>query len=74
WTMSLPIAAHSERSHDGRSAMPHTQTSGSPPRKGAKRSVRDDPQYKEIKKMIEDFPPEKMDLLKTYIQRWLRPQ
>jgi|GEM_PF-935731 len=53
--------------------MPHSHLSRSQAREVPKRTVRDDPQYKEIKKMIEDFPPEKMDLLKTYIQRWLRP-
>ncbi len=54
--------------------MPQTQTSRPQIRKTAKRSLKDDPRYEEIKKMIEEFPPDKMDLLKTYIQRWLSPQ
>jgi len=35
-------------------------------------SFRDDPRYEEIKRIIENWPPEKMDKLKNYIQRWLR--
>lgn len=54
--------------------MHNLHSSGSQARKALKRSVKDDPQYKEIKRMIEDFPAEKMDLLKVYIQRWLRPR
>ncbi len=36
------------------------------------RRFRDDPKYDEIKKMIEDFPSEKMEQLRLYIERWLR--
>jgi hypothetical protein len=36
------------------------------------RPIRDDPKYDEIKKIIEKFPPEQMDRLKRYIQRWIR--
>lgn len=35
------------------------------------RPLRDDPRYDEIKKMIEEFPEERLDELKRYIQRWL---
>ncbi len=34
-------------------------------------SLRDDPRYPEIKKIIEEFPPEKMEKLKRYIRQWL---
>lgn len=54
--------------------MPQTETSRPQLRNASKGSIRDDPRYEEIKKMIEEFPPDKMDLLKTYIQRWLTPQ
>jgi hypothetical protein len=33
---------------------------------------RDDPNYLEIKKMIENFPADRMKQLKMYIERWLR--
>jgi hypothetical protein len=36
------------------------------------RSLREDPRYNEIKRMIDDFPPDKMEKLKNYIKRWLR--
>ena len=32
--------------------------------------LRDDPRYDEFKKILEDFPPEKMEELKTFIKRW----
>ncbi len=34
-------------------------------------SLRDHPRFEEIKRLIEAFPPDKMDRLKTYINRWL---
>lgn len=37
-------------------------------------SLRDDPRYDEIKRIIENWPPEKMDKLRAYIQRWLRAE
>ncbi|MBI4964711.1 MAG: hypothetical protein HY913_15635 [Desulfomonile tiedjei] len=36
------------------------------------RRLREDPRYDEIKRIIEDFPADKMEKLKDYIQRWLR--
>ncbi|MEW6139983.1 MAG: hypothetical protein AB1733_17300 [Thermodesulfobacteriota bacterium] len=36
------------------------------------RSLREDPRYDEIRKLIEDFPPEHMEKLRLYIERWLR--
>jgi hypothetical protein len=42
------------------------------PPSGPHRPLRDDPKYDEIKKMIEDFPRERLEELKRYIQRWLR--
>ncbi len=33
--------------------------------------LHDDPRYMEIKKIIEDFPPEKLKLLKKYIESWI---
>jgi hypothetical protein len=37
-----------------------------------KSRFRDDPNYLEIKKMIENFPEDRMKQLKMYIERWLR--
>ena len=34
------------------------------------RPLRDDPRYDELKKILENFPPEKMEELKTFIKRW----
>ena len=34
------------------------------------RPLRDDPRYNELKKILENFPPEKMEELKTFIKRW----
>ena len=36
------------------------------------RSLREDPRYAEIKQMIDDFPAERMDQLRSFINRWLR--
>lgn len=36
------------------------------------RSLREDPRYAEIKKMIEEMPPEMLGKLRLYIKRWLR--
>ena len=36
------------------------------------RCLRDDPRYAEIKRMIDQFPSERMEELKLYIQRWTR--
>ncbi|MEI7450554.1 MAG: hypothetical protein WCJ75_13120 [Desulfomonile sp.] len=36
-----------------------------------RQGVPDDPRYDEIKRIIENFPREKMENLKSYIQRWL---
>jgi hypothetical protein len=36
------------------------------------RPLRDDPRYQEIKKMIEEFPAERLEELERYIKRWLR--
>lgn len=35
------------------------------------RPFREDPHYSEIKKMIEDLPPDKMIELKNYLDNWL---
>jgi hypothetical protein len=35
------------------------------------RRLREDPRYDEIKRIIENFPADKMEQLKDYIQRWL---
>ena len=35
------------------------------------RPLRKDPRYREIKRMIEDFPPEHMEDLRRYIEEWL---
>ena len=34
------------------------------------RRLRDDPRYAEIKRIIDQFPAEKMEELKLYIERW----
>ncbi len=34
-------------------------------------SLREHPRYEEIKRLIEAFPPDKMDRLKTYINQWI---
>ncbi len=47
-------------------------TGPSNPRRQPYRPLRDDPRYDEIKRIIENWPPENMDKLRTYIQRWLR--
>ncbi len=49
-----------------------TDVSGAKTRRQAYRPLQEDPRYDEIKKMIDDFPAEKMEKLKTYIERWLR--
>lgn len=36
------------------------------------RSLREDPRYAEIKRIIDEFPAEKMDQLRSFINRWLR--
>lgn len=36
------------------------------------RNLRDDPRYDEIKKIIEGVPPEKIEMLKRYLQNLLR--
>jgi hypothetical protein len=33
--------------------------------------LRDHPKYHELKRMIEELPSEKMQKLKTYIEKWL---
>jgi hypothetical protein len=35
-----------------------------------RRPLRDDPRYDELKRILENFPPEKMEELKTSIRRW----
>jgi len=52
--------------------MQTADASGPRTRRRPYRPFREDPKYDEIKKLIEDFPPEKMDKLRSYIQRWLR--
>ncbi|MGB6065688.1 MAG: hypothetical protein WBG50_12845 [Desulfomonilaceae bacterium] len=49
-----------------------TDVSGAKIRRQPYRPLQEDPRYDEIKKMIDDFPAEKMEKLKTYIERWLR--
>lgn len=51
--------------------MSRLETSGVKPPSKQRQVIREDPRYDEIKKIIENFPPEKMELLKSYIQRWL---
>jgi hypothetical protein len=34
------------------------------------RDLREDPRYDELKRIIENFPRDKMHRLKSYIQRW----
>jgi len=46
--------------------------SGCQTSRGPYRPLREDPRYDEIKKMIENFPPENMEKLKLYIRMWLR--
>lgn len=36
------------------------------------RNLRDDPRYDEIKRIIEGVPPEKIEILKRYLQSLLR--
>ncbi len=36
------------------------------------RNLREDPRYAEIKKIIEEFPKDKMGKLRSYIKSWLR--
>jgi hypothetical protein len=40
--------------------------------RGPYRSLREDPRYAEIKRIIDNLPSDKMELLKRYIQRWTR--
>ncbi|MCX5861792.1 MAG: hypothetical protein WCG29_05245 [Desulfomonile sp.] len=54
--------------------MPNTEVSSTEDVNAPHRLVREDPRYDEIKKIIEEFPPEKMGLLKSYIQKWLGNQ
>jgi hypothetical protein len=42
------------------------------PQRQPYRPIRDDPKYDEIKDIIDKFPPEQMERLKRYIQRWSR--
>lgn len=51
--------------------METSDVSGAKDRRRPYRSLREDPRYNEIKRMIDDFPPDKMDKLKNYIKRWL---
>lgn len=36
------------------------------------RNIREDPRYAEIKKIIDEFPKDKMGKLRSYINRFLR--
>ncbi|MDQ7784083.1 MAG: hypothetical protein RDU20_14460 [Desulfomonilaceae bacterium] len=36
------------------------------------RRLREDPRYHELKKLVDEFPPEKMERLRMYIQQWSR--
>jgi len=47
-------------------------TSASENRHRPYRHLREDPRYPELKRIIEDFPPEKLAELRSYIKRWLR--
>jgi hypothetical protein len=52
--------------------MQTTDVSGSKTRRQPYRPLQEDRRYDEIKKIIDDFPAEKLEKLKTYIERWLR--
>jgi len=52
--------------------MPNIEVLGTQDADAPHRCIREDPRYDELKKMIEEFPPEKMELLKSYIQKWLK--
>jgi hypothetical protein len=49
-----------------------SSVSGSQGSREPYRPLREDPRYDEIKKLIENFPPENMEKLRLYIRRWLR--
>ena len=36
------------------------------------KTLREDPRYDELKKIIDELPPEKIEKLKSYIRSWLR--
>lgn len=55
-----------------RSKMGTLDVSGAQNQRRPYRRLREDPRYDEIKRIIEDFPADKMEKLKDYIQRWLR--
>lgn len=42
------------------------------PRQQPYKPIRDDPRYAEIVNIIDKFPPEQMERLKRYIERWIR--
>jgi hypothetical protein len=46
-------------------------TCGSKDRSQPYRTLREHPRYAEIKRIIENFPPEKMHKLRSYIRQWL---
>lgn len=52
--------------------MRSTEASGAKTRRQPYRPLHEDRRYDEIKRIIDDCPAEKMEKLKTYIERWLR--
>ena len=52
--------------------MSNYEVSGAESRGRPYRKLRDEPKYEELKKIINDLPPDKMEKLKSYIQRLVR--
>ncbi len=36
------------------------------------RNLKEEPHYEEIRRLIDNLPPEKMERLKSYIKRWMK--
>ena len=36
------------------------------------RTLREDPRYDELRKIIDELPPDKIEKLKTYVRKWSR--
>ncbi|MFC1836514.1 hypothetical protein ACFL2Q_17620 [Thermodesulfobacteriota bacterium] len=52
--------------------MPSANATGAETAGRPYRSLREDPRYHELKRIIDNLSTEKMDKLKTYIKKWSR--
>jgi hypothetical protein len=66
------LAATGSNQFVRRCRMQNYETSGAKTRGRPYRNLRDEPKYEELKKIISDLPPDKMEKLKSYIQRLVR--